>query len=178
MTLSWYLFQTHLPTNTNFEKFISTFSQLMFLWTCFFVTSQDFAVWTLLRSCPEMFCKKGVLRNFAKCTGKHLCQSFFFNKTAGLQPATSLKKKLWHRCFPVNFAKFLKTPTLTEHLWWLLLFVSANIYRSFRKITKTIRQIHFVIKNQFLRSLILGHPKIKKSVELRNNNKNANNLPC
>ena len=25
-----------------------------------------------------MFCKKGVLRNFAKFTGKHLCQSLFF----------------------------------------------------------------------------------------------------
>ena len=31
-----------------------------------------------------MFCKKGVLRNFAKFTGKHLCQSLFFNKVAGL----------------------------------------------------------------------------------------------
>ena len=29
---------------------------------------------------PEMFFKKGVLRNFAKLTGKHLCQSLFFNK--------------------------------------------------------------------------------------------------
>ena len=27
--------------------------------------------------------RKGVLRNFAKFTGKHLCQSFFFNKVAG-----------------------------------------------------------------------------------------------
>ena len=26
----------------------------------------------------------------------------------GLRPATLLKKRLWHRCFPVNFAKFLK----------------------------------------------------------------------
>ena len=25
-----------------------------------------------------MFCEKGVLRNFAKFTGKHLCQSLFF----------------------------------------------------------------------------------------------------
>ena len=32
-----------------------------------------------------------------------------------------LKKRLWHRYFPVNFAKFLRTPFLTEHLWWLLL---------------------------------------------------------
>ena len=28
--------------------------------------------------------RKGVLRNFAKFTGKHLCQSLFFNKVSGL----------------------------------------------------------------------------------------------
>ena len=28
---------------------------------------------------PEMFCKKAVLRNFAKLTEKHLCQRLFFN---------------------------------------------------------------------------------------------------
>ena len=33
----------------------------------------------------EVFCKKGVLKNFAKFTGKHLCQSLFLNKVAGLQ---------------------------------------------------------------------------------------------
>ena len=33
---------------------------------------------------PEVFCKKGVLRNFSKLTEKHLCQSFFFNKVAAL----------------------------------------------------------------------------------------------
>ena len=32
-----------------------------------------------------------------------------------------LKKRLWHRRFPVNFTKFLGTPFLTEHLRWLLL---------------------------------------------------------
>ena len=30
------------------------------------------------------FVREGVLRNFAKFTGKHLCQSVFFNKVAGL----------------------------------------------------------------------------------------------
>ena len=69
-------------------------------------------------SCPEVFCKKGVLRNFAKFTGKHLCQSLFFNKFAGLRSTTLLKKRLSHRCFPVNFAKFLRTPFLTKHLWY------------------------------------------------------------
>ena len=35
---------------------------------------------------PELFCQKGGLRNFAKFTVKHLCQSLFFNKVAGLKP--------------------------------------------------------------------------------------------
>ena len=33
----------------------------------------------------EVFCKKDVLRNFAKCTGEQLCQSLFFTKVAGPQ---------------------------------------------------------------------------------------------
>ena len=44
-----------------------------FYWLCNFKSSR-----------PEVFWRKGVLRNFAKFTGKHLCQSFFFNKVAGL----------------------------------------------------------------------------------------------
>ena len=31
-------------------------------------------------SCPDVFCKKGVFRNFAKFTGTHLCQSLFLMK--------------------------------------------------------------------------------------------------
>ena len=66
--------------------------------------------------------RKGVLRNFTKFTGKHLCQSLFFNKVAGLRPATLLKKRLRHRCFPVNFAKFLRTPFLQNTSGRLLLY--------------------------------------------------------
>ena len=58
--------------------------------------------------------KKGVLRNFTKFTGKHLCQSLFFNKVASLRPATLFKKRLWHRCFPVDFVKFLRTTFYTS----------------------------------------------------------------
>ena len=52
---------------------------------------------------PEVFCKKGILRNFSKFTGKHLCQRLFlnklqalvfFNKVACLRPATLFKKRL------------------------------------------------------------------------------------
>ena len=36
--------------------------------------------------------KRGVLRNFAEFTGKHLCQSLFFNKVVGIRPASLLRK--------------------------------------------------------------------------------------
>ena len=39
-------------------------------------------------SCPEVFCKKGVFKSFEKFTGKHLCQSLFFNKVAALMAAS------------------------------------------------------------------------------------------
>ena len=79
------------------------------------------------RSRPELFCKKDVPGNFAKFTGKHLYQSLFFSKVAGLRPATLLKKRLWHRCFLVKFMKFPGTPFFIEHLWWLLLPFCDNI---------------------------------------------------
>ena len=68
-----------------------------------------------------MFCKKCVLKNFAKFTGKDLCQRLFFNKVANIRPAILLRKSLWHRYFRVNFAEFVRAPFLTEHLRWLLL---------------------------------------------------------
>ena len=75
---------------------------------------------------PEVCCEKGVLRNFAKFTGKYLCQSLFFNKVADVRLETLLKKRLAHRRFPVNFVKFLRAPFFTEHLWWLLLDVGYD----------------------------------------------------
>ena len=71
--------------------------------------------------------KKGVRRNFTKFTGKHLCQSFFFNKVAGVRLVTLLKKRLWHRCFPVNFVKFLRTPFLQNTFGRLLLTCDQNL---------------------------------------------------
>ena len=57
---------------------------------------------------PQVFCKKDVLKSFAKFARKNLCQSLFFNDVKGLGPSILLKKRLRRRCFPVNFAKFLR----------------------------------------------------------------------
>ena len=64
-------------------------------------------------SWSEGFCKKGVLKNIVKSTGKHLLE-FLFNKAASLRPASLLKRKLGHSYFPVNLAKFLRTHFLQD----------------------------------------------------------------
>ena len=62
---------------------------------------------------PVVFSTKGVLRNFAKFIGKHLCQSLLFNKVAGLG--------LLAQVFSCEFCEISKKTLLTEHLRWLLL---------------------------------------------------------
>ena len=86
-------------------------SGLVFVLRIFLLFSHQ---WTCRNRSSHRRCsvKKGVFRNFAKFTGKHLCQSFFFDKVAVLRPASLLKKRLWHRCFLVNFTEFLRTSFL------------------------------------------------------------------
>ena len=63
---------------------------------------------------------------FRKFTEKHLHKSLFLIKLQALGLQLYLKKRLWHRCFPVNSAKFWRTLFLIEHPWWLLLNLSAS----------------------------------------------------
>ena len=90
--------------------------------------------------------KKDVLENFAKFTGKHLWQSLFFNKVAGLRTATLLRKRLWRRYFPVNVVKFLRTPFLQNSSGRLLLWNFNQIF-FFESIPYvfTARKFHFII---------------------------------
>ena len=45
----------------------------------------------------------------------NICARLIFNKVASLSHANLLKKRLWHRCFHVNFVKFLRTSFFIEH---------------------------------------------------------------
>ena len=69
----------------------------------------------------------------------------FLIKLRASGTGTGVSKRLWHRCFPVNFVKFLRTPFFTEHLRWLLL-------------TNFVEKISFVsIKNQWIGNLEMRH---------------------
>ena len=74
--------------NTYFEEHLQTVAS----------GSANVCFWpvkSMMRSSrPDVLCKKSVLRNFTKFTGKHMCQSFFFNNVAHHRPAALLKKRL------------------------------------------------------------------------------------
>ena len=67
--------------------------------------------------------KIGILRNFTKFTGK--CEP---------QACNVFKKRLWHKCFAVNFVKFLGTPFLQNTSGRLLLTSRSSRLQMFFKI--------------------------------------------
>ena len=112
----------------------------LLLWGCFcaFLISEPSIYWSEIymycRSRHRMWSIKiGVLKNFAKLTEKHLHWSVFFNQVAGVSFLIKLqasgwnyiKKRLQHRCFPLNFAKFLKTLFLQNTNFWKPLVTDA-----------------------------------------------------
>ena len=86
--------------------------------------------WSMFRSSrPEVFCKKGVLRNFAKFTGKHLCQSLFLIKLQA-SVLNFVKKETLSQVFSCKFYEISKNINFIEHLWWLLLYVHRFLYKN------------------------------------------------
>ena len=67
---------------------------------------KHFVLFHFRSSHPEVFCKKGVIRNFAKFTGKYLCRSLF-SKVAGLRPFF-IKKETLTQVFSCEFCEMSK----------------------------------------------------------------------
>ena len=59
-------------------------------------------------SCSDLFFKKGFHKTFSKLQNNTCARACFLIKLQ--RPTTLLKKRLWRRCFLVNFEKFLRTP--------------------------------------------------------------------
>ena len=71
-----------------------------------------------------MFFKIGVLKNFAKFTGKHLCLDLFFTKVAS-SACNFIKIETAVQVFSWEFGEIFKNTFLTEHLK-----ASAFVYRT------------------------------------------------
>ena len=115
-TVDKYLFNTYSNSVLKTLKNRTTNSLKLFNWQekyLFKVESTWLMCWILRRSSTtHVFCKKGVLKSFAKLFGKQLRRILFFNNVEGFQPAALLKKRFWRSCFPVNFSKILRISLL------------------------------------------------------------------
>ena len=78
-----------------------------------------------------------VLRLQIRCSWK-FCKFYrktsvldsLFNKAAGLKACNPIKERLQHRCFPMKFEKFLRTPFFTKEFQWLHLRFNPCFQRS------------------------------------------------
>ena len=129
-SMDWFLYDRDLRNET------------VTLWTCLHISvgltqwvENLFNVHEFRSIRSQMFFKMGLLNDFAKFIGKHLCQ----------RPATLFKKRLCHRYFPVNFAKFLRTSFFTEHLWWPPLLMKSTNIIIMRLVNKTIFKLHIYL---------------------------------
>ena len=98
---------------------------------------------------------KAVFLDISQNSQENTCVRVSFFKVTGLFFKVT---GLWHRCFPVNSAKFLRTPFRTAHLWWLLLYSNCHCQGVCRN--NTILKFYIKIK---LQKLFWCHfPKIQK----------------
>lgn len=90
----------------------------------FFLTYYIEKIRTNKGSRQEVLYKKSVFKNFTKLIGKKLCRSLFLIKFQ----AGSLQRD-WQKCFPINFANFLRTNILENICEGLLLHKNDCFYR-------------------------------------------------
>ena len=114
----------HMETPVILRNIIkSTYLKILeysFFFNCL-LTLTRFCVLADYRSSHQRcFVEKGVLKNFVNFTAKHLCLSLFSIKLKTLA-GNFIKKRLQYRCFPMKFAKILRTPILKNICERLLL---------------------------------------------------------
>ena len=96
--------QDHLFHITHINSYFRPVNTAKFLRTAFL---EDASRSSLL----QMFFRRGVFRSFLNFTVMYLCWSPLLKnfQAGGLQ---LLRKRLQHSCFPGEFAKFLRTPSV------------------------------------------------------------------
>ena len=77
--------------------------------------------------------KKTFLKFSKKFIGKHLCQSHFLNKVAGIRPSIWSKKETLAWMFSCEFAKLLRALLFIQHLVTASAFWSLNFKFFFKR---------------------------------------------
>ena len=98
---------------------------------------------SLQKQPPEVFYTKGVLRNFQKIHRKTLMPEPLCQWTCRPKAYNFIKKRLWQRCFPVKFAKFLRTPFVQNtYGCWFWVSLSCMNQDDSQSVKISLAQLH------------------------------------
>ena len=86
------------------------------------------------------FCGVLLIKSNRVCGQKQLPEVFYQKSQ---RPATLLKLRLWHGCFPESFAKSLRTPFLQNTSRRLLLYGTKNCWKNHCNVGFAIFRYHF-----------------------------------
>ena len=115
-----------------FKRVLITHCQLYLFMKIFFIHCIETYMKIQQQSFTNIL-KSRCSKKFRKFHQKKAGLEFLFKKDEGPQSCNLIKKRLQHRCFPVKFAKFIRTPFSTVHLGWLLFKISNsnNLFKDF-----------------------------------------------
>ena len=168
-----YAFQTAtvLPNITFPLSCVSNSAMFPFMFYKLFNANSTVFLFFFRSSRPEVFCKKGVLRNFAKFIVKHLCHSLFFDKVAGRRPATLWKKRLWQRCFLTEHLFLQNTSDGCSCFFQCLFVTSHTLHFTLFTSTSTFFRSYFSVFNFVVFNFFTKKRKEKKKIFIENQKK-------
>ena len=78
-------------------------------------------------------------------------------------PATLSKKRLWHKCFPVNFAKFLQNtaPVAASVISFKLYSILLILYKTIQDFMTFFIHLYFLIVSKILHIQALNSDKLR-----------------
>ena len=115
---------------------------------------------------PEVFCKKSVIRNCSKFTGKHLCQSLFLNKVAGpISKNTFFSQNTsgdWFCKMEIRNHFFRSKVSGLECLHWLTVILTSSLITRWALMNQCVsriilRKVSFYTYVSTLSLIILQH---------------------
>ena len=147
-------------------------------WRSFiFIEFNSLTTQSIKNSCPELFCKKVICKNFAKFTGKHQCRSLFL----WFQTWIFIVTKLQCRCFQQILQNFqvhlslhmtqcdcfcLNSYGQFSLVWPILIVLKMNFRNiqtrtlkiSCRKMFLILVPLFFAVSKCYLISIMMGNP--------------------
>ena len=122
----------------------STFSALFLLGNCCYWQTCALMRTIIPEAIVQRCSVKKVFLEISENSQENTCTRVSF--LIKLRPATCFKKRLWHRCFLVNFVKFLRTPLVATSVMCTLFLL--NVVLIHNESTSTEISLRYCMKNK------------------------------